>query len=152
MKENEPFIAKPLGGRNKAAYKEFFPSGIEQHTKITKGKIETVLKQVFDAAEKNKADLGKPLSDELKAFNKAYADARKEQIDQKGLVSDNRADKSANVIQLENTLLEVLYTVGLNNIGNPAKASSYFNFSLLYAKGGGGKVNKNTPPSNNPTK
>jgi hypothetical protein len=142
MKENEPFIAKPLGGRNKAAFKEFYPSGIEQHTKTTKGKIEAILKQVFDAADKHKTALGTVLSNELKAFTQAYKNARKEQVDQKGLVSDNRADKSANVEVLENTLLEALYIVGLANIGNPTKSSSYFNFSLLYKNGGSKKATK----------
>ncbi len=145
MSDNEGVIAKAVGGKKKPAFLEFYPQGVSQYSNITKTKIDSVLDQVFNAADNNKVAIGKDLEKELKAFKADYTAARKLQVNQKGTVKDNRVDKTNNRKALEIALLQATYTVGNSFTGDVAKCSSFFNFSLLYAVSGGKKAKVVTP-------
>ncbi len=133
MSDNEGVIAKAVGGKRKAAFIEFYPQGVNEYSKATKTKMPALLKQVFDAAEKYKTNLGAAQTKELKDFTKQYDEAREDQQKQKGSVADNRTERTSNRTALEIELLKAIYSVGLMYPGDVAKCSSFFNFSLLYA-------------------
>jgi len=137
MSDNEGVIAKALGGKRKAAFVEFYPRGLSEYTNATKTKMPALLKQVLDAAEKYKADLGATQTKELKDFTKQYEAARSDQQNPKGSVTDNRTERTSNRTALEIELLKAIYSVGLMYPGDVAKCSSFFNFILLYAPGRG---------------
>jgi hypothetical protein len=145
MSDNEGVIAKAIGGKRKAAFIEFYPSGLSEYANATKTKMPALLKQVFDAAEKYKTNLGAAQTKELKDFTTQYNEARGEQQTQKGSVTDNRTDRTTNRAALETELLKAIYSVGLMYAGDVAKCGSFFNFSLLYAPGRG-KAKADTTP------
>lgn len=133
MSDNEGVIAKAVGGKRKAAFIEFYPRGVTEYANATKTKMPVLLKQVFDAAEKYKTNLGAAQTKELKDFTKQYDDARGDQQKQKGSVADNRTERTNNRTALEIELMKAIYSVGLMYPGDVAKCGSFFNFSLLYA-------------------
>jgi hypothetical protein len=135
MSDNEGVIAKAVGGKRKASFIEFYPRGVSEYANATKTKMPALLKQVFDAAEKYKADLGAAQTKELKDFTKQYDDTRGDQQNQKGSVTDNRTDRTSNRTALEIELLKAIYSVGLMYVCDTGKCGSFFNFSLLYAPG-----------------
>lgn len=135
MSDNEGVIAKAIGGKKSASFLDFYPQGLTQYNNVSKTKIEAILKQVSDAAEKHKAKLDKTIYTELKGFAIDYVKIRKDQLGQKGKVSDNRADRTNNVKKLEIALLKALHKVGETYADDIKKCCSYFNFSLLYPKG-----------------
>lgn len=145
MSDNEGVIAKAIGGKRKAAFIEFYPGGLSEYANATKTKMPALLKQVFDAAEKYKTNSGTAQTKELKDFTKQYNDARGDQQNQKGSVTDNRTERTSNRTTLEIELLKAIYSVGLMYVGDTAKCGSFFNFSLLYAPGRG-KVKVSTTP------
>ena len=145
MSDNEGVIAKALGGKRKAAFVEFYPRGLSEYTNATKTKMPALLKQVFDAAEKYKADLGAAQTKELKDFTKQYDAARSDQQNQKGSVTDNRTERTSNRTALEIELMKAIHSVGLMYPGDVAKCGSFFNFSLLYAPGRGKAKADKTP-------
>ena len=54
MSENEGVIAKAVGGKKTATFLEFYPNGVDEYSRATKTKLPALLKQITDAAEKNK--------------------------------------------------------------------------------------------------
>lgn len=149
MSDNEGVIAKAVGGKRKAAFIEFYPRGVSEYSNATKTKMTALLKQVFDAAEKYKTNLGAAQTKELKDFTKQYNDARGEQQTQKGSVTGNRTERKTNRELLEIELLKAIYSVGLMYIGDVDKCGSFFNFSLLYAPSRHKpKADKIVPPVN----
>jgi hypothetical protein len=145
MSDNEGVIAKAVGGKRKAAFIEFYPRGVTEYANATKTKMPALLKQVFDAAEKYKTNLGAAQTKELKDFTKQYDAARVDQQNQKGSVTDNRTERTSNRTALEIELLKAIYSVGLRYPGDVAKCGSFFNFSLLYAPGRGKAKADKTP-------
>ena len=143
MSENEGVIAKALGGFKSGAYQAFYPQGVSEYSKATKTQLPALLIQVSDAATLYATQLGTSLSNELKAFNSEYNNARNAQLLQKGTVVDNRTERSANRKILEIELLKTIHSIAVLYPANVEKCLSLFNFSLLESSK---KIKKNIPP------
>ena len=135
MSDNEPFIARAVGGKGSPAYLEFYPEGLSEYTRANKTTGPVLLARVKTAAAKYGAQLGAPMDAELAAFEPAYMDLRGNQQGAKGSVDDNRSERTEARKNLETALLRAIYQVADKYPGNVAQCKSYFDFRRLYSAG-----------------
>lgn len=132
MREEEPFIARALGGKGTPAYLEFYPHGKSEYHHVTKTEAPLLLLRVYNAAAKYAAGLGKTLSEDLRAYKPAYEDKRGTQTGNQGTISQNRAERSDKRKALELVLLQVMHQVGEAYPGDVDTCGQFFDFRALY--------------------
>lgn len=133
MSDNEPFIAKALGGATTPAFIEFYPHKISEYSDATKGEMDMLTTRVKKAAEKYAAKLGAELSTDLQGFEPQWEALRGDQEKQKGSVKDSRTDRGTGLEDLQLAVLTAIHTVALAYIADVDKCVSFFPFHLLYA-------------------
>lgn len=133
MSNTEGAIAYALGGRDTAAYLQFYPKGISEYSKASKTQMPMLTERVYDAAVANKPALPDPLYSALIVYKQGWIDARTAQELKKGAVADDRDERDSNRIAFEYALLQAVHFVAGYYPGNIDKCSQYFNFSILYS-------------------
>ncbi len=133
VSEEEPFIARALGGKNTPAYLEFYPQGISEYLKATKNIMPVLTSRIKVAATAHAAALGPALAATLQAYEASWTDSRNTQQQQMGSVNDNRTGRSNARTELEAALLFILHAIAGMFPGNVAQCGAFFNFHLLFA-------------------
>jgi len=134
MKEKQGVIADAVGGFDSAAYLEFYPKGNVEYNKATKTKLTVLVDRIHQVASNHAEQLSPTLLATLQAFKTSWEQYRDGQEQQKGNVSDNRADRNQVRTDLELGLLAAIHQIALKNPGNEEHGKKYFDFNLLFAK------------------
>lgn len=133
MSSSEGAIAYSLGGRDTAAYLEFYPQGLTEYTIANKNSMPMLTERVFIAANANQAKLPPVLFNDLIIFKTGWANARTDQQLKKGAVEGNREERAENRIELEEGLLKAIHFVAGFYPGNTERGRQYFDFNLLFS-------------------
>jgi hypothetical protein len=134
MSDEEPFIARALGGSGTPAYLEFYPHRLTEYTKAAKTDMHTLTQRVNAAATNHAAELGPALTATLQAFENDWAKSRNVQQQQKGWVNDNRSSRSAALTALQSGMLTAVHTIAALYPGDVQQCSALFNFTLLFTQ------------------
>lgn len=133
MSDNEPFIARQLGGRDTAAYASFFPYGKTEYSSAKRSAMPMLTERVQRAAAKYQADLDPAIYDALTGFapffNKIYTSQQR----QISTVKQDRTDRSTAFVEAQLALTTTVFTVAAQYPGDVAKCSAFFPFSMLFA-------------------
>lgn len=117
--------------KGSAPYEEFFPHGLSEYNRPTMAKAVVLMDRMVDKATKFVADTGADMVTEFTAARSAFQNARTEQVEQKGEVSEaaslRRAARAALELQLQKNLL----TIALMFVGQPERAKDFFDQSKL---------------------
>lgn len=132
MGDEEPFVARALGGSNTAAYLEFYPHKISEYTKASKEDMDTLTNRVFIAANKYTLLLGDTLTDNLAAFKTNWATVSGTQETQLNTVDAKRGVRTTKRTTLELLLMESLGIATQVYPGNAEACKQIFNFNQLY--------------------
>lgn len=132
MSDEEPFIARAVGGKGSPAYLEFYPGGISEYSKATKTTMETLTHRVNVAATAHAAALGATLTATLQAFENSWLTSRNTQEQQKHTVGGNRNERSTALTAAQLGMLTTIHTVAALYPADVEKCSSFFNFNLLF--------------------
>jgi len=135
MSDEEPFIARAIGGKDTAAYLEFYPAKISEYSNAIKTDMDTLTNRVATAATKYATQLGATLTAKLQSFATDWQDSREVQEQQKGGVKNIRADRSTTREALELALLKVLHHIASSYPGDVVKCKSFVSFHLLFPHG-----------------
>lgn len=133
MSSSEGAIAYSLGGRDTAAYLEFYPQGLTEYALAIKNSMPMLTDRVFAASNNHQAKLPPALFNDLTVFKAAWANARTNQQLKKGTVEDNREERNANRVALEEALLKAIHFVAGFYPGNTDRGRQYFDFNLLFS-------------------
>jgi hypothetical protein len=118
-------------GENSAIYLEIFPGGLMYYTSATMQTIEARLDYAVDKFTKYSAELGPELAAEFTTLRSTFKNARSGQVEEKGEVSEARQAVRTTRTALELQLTENLLSLAKQFIGEPARATQFFNQSLL---------------------
>jgi hypothetical protein len=132
MSDEEPFIARALGGSGTAAYLEFYPNGITEYGNATKTNMPTLTSRINKAATKYTTQLGALLSATLQGYAALWEASREDQELQKGGVKDGRAERSTTRYDLEIALVKTIHHIAERFAGDVDKCKSFFSFHLLF--------------------
>jgi hypothetical protein len=125
-------IAAALGGDKTPAFKEFYPHGKTEYTKVTKTKMPTIMERLKVAATTHQAAIGATISGELQAFQTQWNTARNNQLEEIAAVKTNRNDRSVARKEVEVELLKTIHFIGSKFPGDVLKCKTFFNFNLLF--------------------
>lgn len=118
-------------GEGSAEWEEFFPHGLSEYNNPTMAKAPVLMDRMVDKATKYVADTGADLVTEFTNARTAFQNARTEQVEQKGEVSEvaslRRQARAALELQLQKNLL----TIALMFVGHPERAKDFFDQSKL---------------------
>lgn len=130
IKQQEGAV-KAKFGKKSAQYVEFYPAGItEYHTSTVEG-LKILLARFVAAASKYKVELGADFLTEIINIEKAYANARNEQVDSKSANKTTQTKLRDIRKELTLHLTKCLLLIAANNLENENGFLSYFNFGLL---------------------
>lgn len=118
-------------GEESAEYREIFPGGLTYYTRATMETIKQRLDYAVEKFTKYQAQLGAPLVAEFTALRTQFAEAREEQVGDKGGVSQARGAVRTTRTALELQLTDNLLTLARQFKGQPEKAAEFFDQSLL---------------------
>lgn len=135
MKEKEGVIANALGGFNTPAYLEFYPSGFGEYRKALKSQMPNLTLRVKTAATTHNVALGAPLTALLQGYQALWQTARDAQEVQKGVVDDNRTERTQARIALELGMLTVVHTIAAKFPGDVDACNNFFAFNMLFPHG-----------------
>jgi len=142
MSDKEGVIADAMGGFNTPAFIEFYPKGVTEYSKATKTNLPTLISRVNKAATTHKAKLSPALLATLQAFESSWQANRDTQVQQKGTLSDSRADRNALRTNVEMALLKAVHATALAYPGDVEKCTVFYKFHLLYPVS---RAKKDTP-------
>ena len=134
MSEEEPFIARALGGRQTVPYEAFYPKGITEYSKATKTTMPLLSKRVQGLAATYTTQLGSALSTALQAFAPGYQALYTAQQNQIGTVKDDRDECGVAFKAAQLVLTSTVCTVAAAYPGDVAKCSAFFPFHMLYSQ------------------
>ncbi len=128
LREANILVLFPL---NSDTYKEFFPHGRAEYTKINKTTAENLMWQIIKAITNHKAELGQALLDEFISIQTAYDKARDEQSQQKEETSTQRISWDVNLDIMEEQAFQNLLSIAKVHSGNPKKISLFFDERIV---------------------
>jgi hypothetical protein len=135
MKEKNGVIANALGGFGTPEYLEFYPSGIGEYTKALKSQMPALVSRVKTAATAHSVALGAPLTTLLTGYDTLWKSSRDAQEEQKGVVDDNRTERTQARIALELGMLTTVHTIAAKFPGDVDACNNFFAFNLLFPHG-----------------
>ena len=128
LREANILIHFPL---NSDIYKEFFPHGMTEYSKINKTTAENLMMQIIKALTNHKTELGQPLLDEFISIQTAYDKARDEQLQQKEETVTQRESWETNLGIIEEQAFQNLLAIAKVHSGNPKKITLFFDESIV---------------------
>jgi hypothetical protein len=135
MKEKQGVIASALGGFTAPEYLEFYPSGLMEYTEARKSQMPMLTSRVKVAATANSVALGAPLTTLLQSFETLWTNSRTDQEAQKGVVDDNRTERSGARVALELGMLTTVHTIAAKFPGDIDACNNFFAFRMLFPHG-----------------
>jgi hypothetical protein len=132
MRNKRGVIADLFGGEETAGYLEFYPQGINEYNQATKVQMPTLTLRVKNSATTHAATLGATLTALLQGFKTQWDNSRTDQELQKGVLSDNRTERTDARIALELAMLEVIHTIAGMFPGEVEQCMSFFAFHMLF--------------------
>jgi hypothetical protein len=132
MRKKQDVIADLFGGEETEGYIEFYPQGIYEYTNVTKVEMPTLTQRVKTSATTHSGVLGPALTTLLQGFKAQWDTSRSAQELQKGVLSDNRTERTDARIALELAMLEVIHTIAAAFPGEVEQCMSFFSFHLLF--------------------
>jgi len=134
---------RDLFGKGTEKYIEFYPGGISEYSGAGVGQIETLLVRYAKAATDNLATVGQPFVTEWSGLQTQWQAVRGTQVSQKGAPSTAGDANTTARTALEKQLMVNIFTIAAKYVGEPEKASVFFNQSLLE-----NGARSATPPAN----
>ncbi len=128
----EGMIAYNLGGKDTIGFKEFYPHGRTEYSKISRPKMPKLLNRIFKAATKYSTELGVTITAQLKGFEAKYSTARDVQNTSITGLSSTRTDRNTAETGMRKGLTQSVHLVGSIFPTDVVKCSGFFNFNLLY--------------------
>jgi len=128
----EGVIARALGGDDTEAYIEFFPHGLTEYDNANRMETSILVNRIYKAADTYSSMLDADVKNELQAFKTSWEKAFKAQGSAKADLRLKRIAKYSARTTLELTLMQAIFTVGLQYPGDEEKCGSFFDFNLLY--------------------
>ncbi len=134
MSEEEPFIARQLGGRKSAGYQMIYPFGLTEYSKATKTTMPTLTDRLDAAAKKYNSKLDPAIAEKLASFKPDFDKQYGTQQQQIQAVKKDRTQKKTAFGSLQIVLTSAVFAVGLQYPGNVEKCAAFFPFEMLYPK------------------
>lgn len=122
----EGLIKSTFEGADSPEYQEFFPEGLSELANVTLFQLENVMERMVNKATKYQVQLGAQFLADCTAKRQTYLDARTAQLINKGESDALQAAAQEAIRQVAFQLCTNLHTIVLDNIGNTAAASLYF--------------------------
>ena len=117
--------------KGSAAYTEFYPAGLQEYNQTRLGQVPGLLVRFIAAADKYQAEVGQELLAEFTALQVTFNNARDGQVEAKGDLAQARANLAASRSVLELQLGRNILAIASEHLGEPDRATDYFNQSLL---------------------
>ena len=117
--------------KGSAEYREILPQGLTYYTRATMETIKQRLDYAVEKFTKHQAKLGADLVTEFTELRKNFNSARDDQVDDKGDVSKARGAVKTTRRALELQLTVNVLTIAKDFVGQPDKATLFFDQSRL---------------------
>jgi len=127
-------IIKGTYGETSEEWQEFFPQGLTEFNRANKSNIMTLMTRMVNASTAHLADLGQPFVDIWTAFQQSYQTARNAQLQQIGLVKDEKTETADTRDDVELELMRILLTIALENIDNPVNGMKFFPQEIIRSR------------------
>ncbi len=128
-------IAEKVGGKDKLAFKEFYPHELYDYTNPSRTEMPIITKRVNKAATKYAAILGVEVTTELQGFQAEYETLRSDQGVSIVDLSTDRTGKHKGVLDVERALSIDIHKIAILFPMDVVKCSGFLNFNLLYTTG-----------------
>jgi hypothetical protein len=119
-------------GEGSSIYVEFYPSGVTGFLRASEPEFKTMMNVFATKANDYKIKLGNDFAIEATAKNKAYINSFSDHVVDNSNISTTRSDQEIAHDELAMQLTKNVLTIALQNLGNVAAVSKYFNTSLLF--------------------
>ncbi len=133
MSDEEPFIARAVGGKGSEAYLEFYPNKVSEYSQVTKEQMTTLTTRVMNAAKTYETPLGTVLFDKLISFKPDWTLADTVHETQINEVDASRDVRSTKRTTVELLLMQALGTAIITFPGDQEKCKELFDFTLLHS-------------------
>ena len=135
LSDNEPFMARQLGGKESAGYLSFFPYGLSEYFNATKTGMPVLTSRVKKAAVKYSGKLDPEVAAALQAFDGDFEKQYGVQQTQIQTVNQDRTEQKSAFVDAQIALTISVYAVGMQYPGDVVKCASFFPFHMLYPAG-----------------
>ncbi|MCW3073429.1 MAG: hypothetical protein JWP69_498 [Flaviaesturariibacter sp.] len=126
-------IEYAFGGRASAGYQSFFPKGLQEYTKATKGTVELLTNRLGELADLYSTKLDAALAGRFREFKSAWKTAEASISTTGQAAAENRGQRSEARRRVEVELFRILCRIGAEFPDNPQACMQFFDFSLLKA-------------------
>ena len=133
MKAARLGIEFAFGGRESAGYQSFFPKGLEEYTRATKGTIEMLTNRLGELADLHSTKLDPAVAGRFREFKSAWKTAETSISASSQSADENRGQRSDARRRVEVELFRILCRVGAEFPDNPEACLQFFDFGLLKA-------------------
>ena len=115
-------------------YKQFFPKGLTEFSKLTRINVQTVSHRMAVKADQYQSTLGgAPFAALFAGYETSITDALKTQNQTKGSVRTVRGSVKTSRLPVENAITGAMYSVGKQFNPDYIKCATYFDFVLLFS-------------------
>jgi len=126
MRVSEGLLRYTFQGAHTAPYQEFLPQGLTEIDLATLGRVQHIMDRIVNAATIYQGQLGAPFLADCIAKRQAFLDARGAQVMNKEEHTNLQILAQKAIEQMGVQLCINLYTIALDNIGEPSAVDSYF--------------------------
>ena len=120
--------------KGSVVYKQFFPKGLTELSKLTRINVQTVSHRMAVKAAQYQSTLGgAPFADLFAGYETSITDALKTQNQTKGSVRTVRGSVKTSRLPVENAISGAMYSVGKQFNPDYIKCATYFDFVLLFS-------------------
>ena len=121
-------------GKKSAEYQEFIPYGLKEYWHLNLTKAESTMERFYQATEKYKTVFGDSLKNLAQSLLAEFREARQNQLNKKGEVSQKKVATGDNRRVLEIQLMKNLHYLGYLYPGDENKCEVFFDQSFLRKK------------------
>lgn len=133
MRHVEGMIIHFNGGKDSDLYREMYPHGIKEYSKVNKTKMPILMNRMNDIATRYGTQLSTDLSIALAALKTQWKTVRTDQEKQMTKVDDSRVDRTVARKQLEKALMGAIHAVATEFLLEVDQCERFFNFNMLTA-------------------
>ena len=131
---NQEGLIRARLGKDSKGYKQFFPQGLSQYSKVAKKNINELLAQLIKASNTYKTEIGPETEDQLTVMQHQYQAARETQNISLKAVKYSSTDIELLGEKLKKQMYLNFLKLAIIFVDTPGKGISMINSSLLYTK------------------
>jgi hypothetical protein len=116
---------------NHATYQEFFPRGLDEYTKATKGNIVSLMTRFVAACDLHREDLPAGFATPVNTLKANYETSRTTQLGMIGSTDGNRVDVVQKREAVALQITKNVHTLAIDYAGHPEMVAVYFDQSII---------------------